>query len=42
LGVVVVVVVILGADIIHLVDTAALRASLNGTLLGKLCNSIVR
>lgn len=38
-GVMVVVVVILGADVFHFVDTAALGASLNGTLLGELHNS---
>lgn len=36
LGRVVVVVVILGADVVHLVDAAALGASLNGALAGEL------
>lgn len=36
LGRVVVVVVVLGADVVHLVDAAALGASLDGALLGKL------
>lgn len=43
LGLVVVVVVsiVLGADVVHLVDAAALGASLNGTLAGKLLSSFV-
>lgn len=36
LGRVVVVVVILGADVVHLVDAAALGASLDGALAGEL------
>lgn len=32
-----VVVVVLGTNVLHLVDAAALGASLQGTLLGKLC-----
>lgn len=36
---VVVVVVILGTDVVHLVDTAALGASLDGAFLGKLFES---
>lgn len=35
-GVVVAMVVILGANIVHLVDAAALRATLNGAVLGDL------
>lgn len=41
LMVVVVVSIVLGADVVHLVDAAALGASLNGTLTGKLLSSFV-